>query len=153
MYASSILVVSCAKKSPETALSFFFVPHCFRTVHSAAALLYVYSIGHLSGIQYQYALVLPAPLITDPEDVRALTIEALRSNLVVHAQCNPGGVSTGGSEMEMVQRLEYILRCRESDLLVLDVLGWGGDLEEELALKEGMEASAQQKNMGVVSVV
>ena len=87
-------------------------------------------------MQYQYAVRLPTPLISSPHDVRTLTIEALRSNLVVHAQWN-ADISTGGSEVEMVQRLEEILRCRESDLCALDILGWRDDLDEKMRLKEG----------------
>ncbi|KAF9505670.1 hypothetical protein BS47DRAFT_1306288 [Hydnum rufescens UP504] len=90
-------------------------------------------LEYLSGMQHQYAIKLPAPLITYPQDSKSLTIETLRSNLVVHAQCNPN-ISTGGSKMEMAQRLEDVLCRREDDLWVLDVMGWREDLDEELEL-------------------
>jgi len=68
------------------------------------------------------------PLITNPAVCAQLSTAALERNLAGHAACNPDIVTTG-PKAEMVERLEGILKMREMDLVVRDLL-WGEPEEE-----------------------
>ncbi|KZT73548.1 hypothetical protein DAEQUDRAFT_662157 [Daedalea quercina L-15889] len=68
-----------------------------------------------------YMLHPEPPLVIDPAACMDLSISALRRNLAAHAAYN-AQIVQGGSREEMVERLERVLRTREEDLKVREMV-------------------------------
>ena len=64
-----------------------------------------------------YLVDVKPPLIADWRLCARLSGAALKRNLMAHANVN-SDVSTGGSKMEMKERLEKLLKVREDDMRV-----------------------------------
>jgi len=56
-----------------------------------------------------------------------LSLTALKRNLESHAKVNHN-ISVGGTKEEMMERLERILKAREGDLVVKEMI-WGEEGE------------------------
>jgi hypothetical protein len=72
-----------------------------------------------------YALNPLPPLITNPSICGQLSVTALKRNLEEHAKVNKD-IVVGGTRPEMVERLEGLLRRREGDMIVREMV-WGDE--------------------------
>lgn len=68
-----------------------------------------------------YLVDIQPPLVSDPVVCSSLPSAILKQNLVAHAEKNPA-IPTSGSKAELVARLQDILRRREMDLVVAQML-------------------------------
>jgi hypothetical protein len=76
-----------------------------------------------SDMQSKYMINPKPPLIVEPTACASLSVSALRRNLTEHAAFNPS-IITSGSKVELVARLQHILKTRKMDVLVRDMM-WG----------------------------
>jgi hypothetical protein len=74
-------------------------------------------------MQSKYMINPKPPLIVEPSACSALSVSALKRNLVEHSVFNPT-ILASGSKSELVARLQNILETRKMDLLVRDMM-WG----------------------------
>lgn len=88
----------------------------------------------------RYMLHPVPPLITDPAACADLSVAALRRNLVAHAGYDER-IVVGGTREEMAERLEKLLRMREEDMGVREMVwrtvekaGVGVGVKEESSL-------------------
>ncbi|KAH8101836.1 hypothetical protein BXZ70DRAFT_79817 [Cristinia sonorae] len=88
----------------------------------------------------QYLLQPETPLISDPSLVSELSTNAIKRNLMAHAEHNPTIIAEG-SKAEMAVRLKTLLELRAADLVVREVL-WKGDVNEEDQEEEEREEDA-----------
>ncbi|KAH9948596.1 hypothetical protein B0H21DRAFT_230902 [Amylocystis lapponica] len=93
---------------------------------------------YIDTLHRKYMLHPRPPLIVDPDACAQLSTAALRRNLEEHAAFN-ADILAEGSQKEMVVRLEHILRLRESDLAVRDIV-WG-TLERTTGREDSVESS------------
>jgi spore coat polysaccharide biosynthesis protein SpsF (cytidylyltransferase family) len=82
-----------------------------------------YYMSFYSAMHSKYMINPKAPLIVEPTACAALSVSALKRNLVEHATFNPTIVSSG-SKAELVARLETILETRKMDMVVRNMM-WG----------------------------
>ncbi|PPQ74605.1 hypothetical protein CVT24_004194 [Panaeolus cyanescens] len=77
--------------------------------------------AYIDNIHEKYLIDIKPPLIVDPTLCSMLTVTALKRNLEAHAKRNPD-ILVSGSSKELSQRLAEILRIRQLDTLVLELL-------------------------------
>lgn len=65
------------------------------------------------------------PLIVNSAVASQLSVAALKRNLTAHAISNPT-IIPSGTKAEMAERLEKMLKIREADLMVREMI-WGDD--------------------------
>lgn len=80
-------------------------------------------------IATKYALQLPPPLLSDWKMCGHLTAAVLKRNLEAHAACN-SSIIASGTRAEMLLRLSEILKVRQADILVMEMLN-GNDTSLE----------------------
>lgn len=73
------------------------------------------------GMHQRYMLHPVPPLITDPAACVELSAAALRRNLAAHAEYDKR-ITIGGTREEMEERLERLLRMREEDMWVREMV-------------------------------
>ncbi|KAF9048813.1 hypothetical protein BJ165DRAFT_1343694 [Panaeolus papilionaceus] len=76
---------------------------------------------YIDNIHNKYLVDIKPPLIKDPTLCPVLTVTALKRNLEAHAKRNPS-ILVSGSSQELSHRLAEILRVRQLDTLVLELL-------------------------------
>lgn len=77
--------------------------------------------SYIDSLDSMYLVDIQPPLVTDPAICSSLPSAILKQNLIAHAEKNPR-ITTSGSKAELVARLEDILRRREMDLVVAQML-------------------------------
>ncbi|KAF9240720.1 hypothetical protein BU15DRAFT_87602 [Melanogaster broomeanus] len=82
---------------------------------------------YIDNLDKQYLLHPAPPMITDSTICSVLSQAALSRNLAAHASIN-SSIHSGGTRMEMVERLKKILETRNLDLVVQSLLA-GEDTE------------------------
>lgn len=65
----------------------------------------------------QYMLHISPPFVSDPSVCSTLSAAALKRNLEAHSNIN-SEILAGGTRMEMVERLQFILETRAADNIV-----------------------------------
>ncbi|KAF9027143.1 hypothetical protein BDZ89DRAFT_1067141 [Hymenopellis radicata] len=76
---------------------------------------------YLDNLDSKYLVKLRPPLINRWSLCGQLSAAALKRNLAAHAACNPK-ILASGTKTEMKERLENILRMREDDLIVANMV-------------------------------